>query len=1017
MLQIPLFYPHTYLKAGLIFLVCCFGLPLFAQDTSTAWLEAVQKRMEAAMLNNDFPGAKTIWEGAMDTASTRFGTESLEVADLLESGGTLSRFEGDYKAYAAMALKCLTIRKKQLGLQHVKIASAMVFLADAKRLLGDYDTIESLTKEAIAMLDELNQGISDEKARAYSGLATFYEMEGYMLQAGTYHKKALEIEQQLHGDKRYEFGVYANNLAVLLHILSNYNQAIHYYDLSLANAALFTGKEHPDYIITQKNKGAALNNIGRFREAEKELSEALAIARKIYPPDDAEISYYLRALAMYYRTTGQYDQSVKMLEEALGLLKNKFGDKHPQYLNTLLTLTYDYDGLGNKAAAESALKTVIAALEATKRTKTLTYAQTCTMLGQFYIDQDRLVDARRIMEPAMLLADSISGKNTPDFYEKVGAYWVNLFTAEGNTDEAIRQLDFWHGILSKSYDAQHDRMIDWESLYGSALRKKGDWAGALKHYKTAWAGIQSSFNNRFAYLSMENRAKFTNSYRIYQEMIQILARSAPNEPEVQGFMFDVLLFQKELLAWYDRQLLESWHTTADSNYAEYRDVRQMIARQMTMPIESRKDLETLEKRRQTLEEQLAQQLKPLPLRAPTWQQVQQGLRPGEAAVEFFSAKTMVRGEKHIYVALVLTPGANAPRFVRLGDIDNVNALFASKGAKGLQYAGRVYASDALYRQLWAPLEPFLADIKQVYYVPVGSLHLLNIDAIPAPNGQLLSERYTLIRLGNSMNLLQAGFRQKQQVPATAVLVGGLNYEKADQTLPATGPSDLNRGFAPRGLSGQDWPPLPQTLVEVENVAAMLQKKDVSTQVYTDGQGTEAAIKKRCMEGSPPGILHFATHGFFFEKSASSVSGMPGLATADNPMYRSGLILSGANPSWKGQSTSTSTDDGILTAEEITLFKLKNTDLVILSACETGLGDTRDDEGVYGLQRAFRLAGARSIIMTLWRIPDAPTRVFMENFYAALLEGGDSRSAFQQARSAMRKAFPHPYYWAGFVLAQ
>lgn len=1015
------FYKTSASNLLLLISASLFTLHLSAQSLPEHWMENTNKRLEAALLNNELDLAKTMWNAAVDSASALAGAESPAVADLMETGSTIARFDGDYETYEKRALRALNIRKKHFGPQHVSVASALVLLSEAKRFLGQIELVEGLLNEAVQMLDALGAGTSDEMARALSGLGTYYESEGYMFKAGEYHKRALDIEFQLHGDVRYEYGVYANNLAVLYHILSSFDQAIYYYDLSLKNTEKFTGKEHPDYIITQKNKGAALNNVGRFKEAEHELLEALSIARKIYPPGDAEISYYLRALAIYYQIIGRYDLSAQVKLEALELLKNKLGDKHPQYLGTLFALVYDYDNQGKQQEAISTLKTIISSLEESKRTKTLIYAQARAYLGQYYIDAGNISEARRIIEPAIQLADSISGKGrgTPDYYEKVAGFWINLLTAEGKSDEALKELDYWRGILSKNYDPQQDLMIDLESLSGSAYLAQGDWKRALEHYKVAWRNIQLSFNNRFAYLSMENREKFADSYKVYQEVTQTLSRAAPNDPEIQGFMFDILLFQKELLSWYDRTMLQQWREESNADYVRYREIRQMIARQMTLPVDSRKEMDALEQRKTELERKLAERTPLLELRAPQWQSVQQKLQSGEAAVEFFSAKPQGYGGKAAYAALVLTPGMQAPRFVLLGDIEATDALFASKGARGLQYATRVYNNDALYRQLWRPIEPLLSGVKRIYYTPTGTLHLLNMDALPvAAGGGLLSDRFELVRLGNSGNLLQAGFRDKLFKPETALIAGGLDYEDAHaEEMPLSYPASASRGYAPRGGNEQEWPSLPNTLIEVEKTAAMLSGNNIAVSLLTGKTGSEQAVKARCMGNNPPDILHIATHGFFFEKNTGDVKGGSGLAGSENPMYRSGLILSGANPAWKGQKIPDNAEDGILTAEEIALFHLKNTKLVVLSACETGLGDTRDDEGVYGLQRAFRLAGARSIVMTLWRVPDEPTRIFMEYFYRALLETKDTHQAFTKARSEMRKTYPHPYYWAGFILSE
>jgi CHAT domain-containing protein len=176
----------------------------------------------------------------------------------------------------------------------------------------------------------------------------------------------------------------------------------------------------------------------------------------------------------------------------------------------------------------------------------------------------------------------------------------------------------------------------------------------------------------------------------------------------------------------------------------------------------------------------------------------------------------------------------------------------------------------------------------------------------------------------------------------------------------------------------------------------------------------------------PRILHIATHGFFFPdpqdtlKSRQRSSGEePVFKLSDNPMIRSGLLLAGANHAWKtGKPLRPGMEDGILTAYEISQMNLRNTELVVLSACETGLGQIEGNEGVYGLQRAFKIAGAKYLLMSLWQVPDKQTQELMEVFYKNWLEGGKNiPEAFREAQKTMRAKYSNPFFWAGFVLVE
>ena len=185
--------------------------------------------------------------------------------------------------------------------------------------------------------------------------------------------------------------------------------------------------------------------------------------------------------------------------------------------------------------------------------------------------------------------------------------------------------------------------------------------------------------------------------------------------------------------------------------------------------------------------------------------------------------------------------------------------------------------------------------------------------------------------------------------------------------------------------------------------------------------TEETFKQLGKNEPSPRILHVATHGFFFPDPASSnpaKGGEPAFKVSDNPMIRSGLILAGANHAWKTGLPLANLEDGILTAYEISQLDLRHTDLVVLSACETGLGQIAGNEGVYGLQRAFKIAGAKNLVMSLWQVPDYQTQELMTIFYQKmLLENMPVQVALQAAQEEMRQRNYEPYYWAGFVLIE
>lgn len=257
--------------------------------------------------------------------------------------------------------------------------------------------------------------------------------------------------------------------------------------------------------------------------------------------------------------------------------------------------------------------------------------------------------------------------------------------------------------------------------------------------------------------------------------------------------------------------------------------------------------------------------------------------------------------------------------------------------------------------------------------------------------------------------------------------GGINYTLTDDTWRKTAngytrpdtltlPSQISSNQMLSSETLTAWSDLPGTQMEVTSIAAVLNKKGWTAQTITGNMALEDVLKAN-IGTKAPNVLHIATHGFFFpDEEIEGADEESVYRQADDPMLRSGLILAGGNRSWQQQPIPDGVENGILTAYEVAQLDLRNTDLVVLSACETGLGDVQGSEGVYGLQRAFKQAGANYLLISLWKVPDAQTVELMETFYKNWLKGTDLPTAFRKAQLAMSEKYS-PYEWAAFKLVR
>ncbi len=328
------------------------------------------------------------------------------------------------------------------------------------------------------------------------------------------------------------------------------------------------------------------------------------------------------------------------------------------------------------------------------------------------------------------------------------------------------------------------------------------------------------------------------------------------------------------------------------------------------------------------------------------------------------------------------------------------------------YYDKDFAADVI-ELLWSPLKEHFLEGSTVYYVPSQMLFQVCLESLPLEDGTLLGDRYHFVRLSSARELVR---KQNKSNAASAVLYGGLQYDlEPDVMAEKAKQYDLSSLMVMRGcdiVRGDSiFRELPGSKVEIERISEILNRSKFEVTPYTGVNGTEESFLS--MHGKSPRILHLATHGFYYTPTeAEEVDYLRGYSDA---MSLSGLIMSGGNAAWRGKELPAGTLGGVLTANNIAHLDLSNTDMVVLSACQTGQGNATA-EGLYGLQRAFKKAGVGTMVMTLWSVSDKVATEFMIKFYEALAENNwDKHKAFEQTKSYIRTQHPDPYHWAAFVM--
>lgn len=416
----------------------------------------------------------------------------------------------------------------------------------------------------------------------------------------------------------------------------------------------------------------------------------------------------------------------------------------------------------------------------------------------------------------------------------------------------------------------------------------------------------------------------------------------------------------------------------------------------------------------------------------TYQDVQKHLSPNDIAIEISHQDNNVEGS---YYALVLRKDWDAPKCVIIGNVihENETEIDSLKNEAELDFM----SYSKLQQEIWQAIIDS-AQIKEgenIYFSPDGIFYNMPIEYLPTADGRNMSDKYNMYRVSSTRELC---YRDTAKTYSTAVLYGGLRYDATPPNLLAQNSS--TRGWEEsihesvlsqwRADDRAKYNYLPYTLMEVDSISQTIGNA-IQVTTYTDKEGSEESFKS--LSGHSPSILHIATHGYYITPTKAEMMSKENLyrygltAMDDRPsvidysMERTGLLMAGAQHTLRGDSVPQMAEDGILSAKEISHLDLSNTDLVVLSACQTALGDITND-GVAGLQRGFKIAGVKSVLMSLWKVDDAATYLLMKQFYKSLFAGKNKQQALRDAQNYLRSYMvgnEHPYndihYWGAFVL--
>ncbi len=867
---------------------------------------------------------------------------------------------------------------------------------------------------------------------------------------------------------------YCNNMRGVYTSMGEYRKSHEYAVEAFEIAEKRFEDTHDWYTVTLSNLISSQMHMGDFEKALKLSTRLIAITEKTVGKEHRKYGLRMIKLGGIYVNTKQIEKALPIIMEGLEVLENIFGKGHPACAEGYHKAGDIFDNLAEYQTALHYRKLNLQAIAKSRGKKHKAYGICLGKMGIAYSRLNQLDSAEHYYQAASDFYQSnfkegdmyyhLSKRELGYFYRKTGQYEKARVIFEetlkwylNNPEQSQRELntaylfvsDINHrlGNLDRAYEVHQQTLLEMEKAIGKSntryanaqlqmaeiLEEMGRKEESVQAFLTACQIVSKYIGNVFPHFSEREQRNFKRSFSDdFNEIFSFAYRNSFNE--VSGTCYDNNLHFKGLLLKNQKAFAKinfDDHPNLAADYQEWESLGHTIAQEYSLSLSKRKSsLDSTEERYNQLGRELSKaSIAFRNQQAGSWKEVQSQLKPGELAIEIidfnYVAEQKTSTDSVFYMAYLLKKEDQFPQQVFLFEKSELGRLKATR---------RLYANESTLNQvLWKQLEPHLEGIHTIYYAPSGLLHRINFGAIPINNSQTVADRFEVYHLGSTRQLIYPHKTPKYTL-IDAYLFGGIHYETTSTELIENAPqSDLDSesitlsqtdellnaqvlGGSFRSLRGDDWGYLEWTERETNDIQKILEKSDVKVTVQKGYDASEEAFKQIGQKEPSPRILHLATHGYFFPDADTTAAS--GFRASKHPLIRSGLILAGANAAWKGNAPE-SGEDGILTAYEIAKMDLRNTELVVLSACETGLGDIEGNEGVYGLQRAFKIAGAKYLLMSLWKVNDAEAYEFMTTFYKAWQEQGKSiPEAYQVAQAHMRLQQPNnPRSWAGFVLVE
>jgi CHAT domain-containing protein/Tfp pilus assembly protein PilF len=990
----------------------------------------------------NFKEAEKDYKKLVALRSTVLGEAHPDYISALNGIANLYKVMGKFNDAAATYTKLVEVVKQAKGEGNKDYAVALTNLGNAYKALNQYEKAEPNYLLATVVYAKVLGEKNTEYGLSLVNLAGTYRYMGRYEQAEPLYFKALDLFKEATGENSAEYSGVLNNIALYYSEIGKYELAESYFKQALEVSKKALGERHPETATTINNLGLLYRSMGRYEQAEPVLVKALKIRKETIGEKTPEYAASLNNLAGIYDNTGRYDQSEPLYKQSLAIIKELYGENNPEYASTCNNLAGVYEEMNKFDKAEPLYNQALSIIKNTLGENHPDYATTLNNLALLQEAMGKKEKALEIYKQNLEATRASLGEKHPNYATSLNNYAVlleNLGRYKDAETNFLQVLNTRKEILGENHPAYATTLYDLAKLY-VCLR---DYAQADAYWAKALGSYLYQIDTYFPTMSDKERGKFYAkvSPKFEQFNSYCLLRYKEN-PAILSQMYNNQLATKALLLNSSnkvrQRILNSGDQALIEKFRNWNNQKEILSKAYSLSkgeLKAQKiNIEELTNTTNEFERDLSASSEIFrnsnDNQKVSWTDVQKKLKPEEAAVEMirfvkyrFDSAGYYQPDSIHYAALFVTPGTKSNPDISV--LRNGSEL-EKQMIKYYRNAIKFKTDDDLsYKQYWDRVKVKLQGVKTVYFSPDGVYNQLSLNTLRNSQTKgFLSDELDIKILSNTKDLLASKIGDNSEKRITLIGSPDFTYNTRNVSAAVPGISAENATYIER-TSATMLTPLPGTKIEVEKISGMLSSNNWKTVIYTEQNALEEVIKKQ----NNPKVLHIATHGFFegdvkTAKKKKKDKDDDDDQVVENPLLKSGLLLAGSsltllkrkndqiNVDIKGDNTK---EDGVLTAYEAMNLNLEKTDLVVLSACETGLGEVKNGEGVYGLQRSFSIAGAKSIIISLWTVNDAATQKLMITFYQEWIKGGNKRQAFKNAQLALRKDMPEPYFWGAFVM--